>query len=41
VGTKGYMAPEILKNKFYTGEAIDMFSMGVIFFVMRNGSPPF
>jgi len=40
LGTKGYMAPEIINNKKYTEKA-DIFAAGVILFIMLAGFPPF
>lgn len=40
-GTPGYMAPEIEMNQPYSGMCADLFSAGVILFVMRTGHPPF
>lgn len=40
VGTRGYQAPELLNNKMYTN-ACDIFSMGVVVFIMLCGYPPF
>lgn len=40
VGTRGYQAPELLKNQKYTN-ACDIFSMGVILFILLAGYPPF
>jgi len=40
VGTRGYQAPELINNKKYT-KACDIFSLGVIFFIMHAGYPPF
>jgi len=40
LGTKGYMAPEILGGKKYTEKA-DIFASGVILFIMLAGFPPF
>jgi len=40
LGTKGYMAPEIIANKKYTEKA-DIFAAGVILFIMLAGFPPF
>lgn len=39
VGTSYYVAPDVLKHKF--NEAADMWSMGVVLFVMIFGFPPF
>lgn len=41
VGTEGYMAPEIVSGKAYNGAAADIFSAGVILFVLTTGQPPF
>jgi len=41
VGTRGYMAPEILKKQRYQGPVVDLFALGVILFIMRTGHPPF
>jgi len=40
LGTKGYMAPEIIKGQKYT-EKCDIFASGVILFIMLAGFPPF
>eukprot|EP01084_Bolivina_argentea_P264255 447576_1 len=40
VGTRGYQAPEILKKKEYT-PACDIFSCGVVLFILLAGYPPF
>jgi len=40
VGTRGYQAPEILKKKKY-GKACDIFSAGVVLFILLTGYPPF
>jgi len=44
-GTKGYMAPEIHRNKFsdegYDGSLVDIFSCGVTLFAMVCGFQPF
>jgi len=40
LGTKGYMAPEIISNTKYTEKA-DIFAAGVILFIMLAGFPPF
>ena len=39
-GTPGYVAPEILRKEKY-GTKCDMFSMGVILFILIGGYPPF
>lgn len=41
VGTKQYMAPEMLTNQFYSGEKVDMFALGTLLFMMVTGSAPF
>jgi len=45
-GTQAYMAPEIMElnnggDKHYDGYAADVFSAGVVLFVMVRGIPPF
>lgn len=40
-GTPGYIAPEILKNNAGYGVQADMWSFGVIFFILLGGYPPF
>jgi len=39
-GTKGYLAPELLKGKKYT-EKCDLFAVGIIAFTTYAGFPPF
>lgn len=40
-GTKTYMAPEIKEGKIYDGKKADIFSLGVILFIMVQGIFPF
>lgn len=40
LGTEGYRAPEV-SGKHYRGEKADVFSLGVVLYVMYAGSPPF
>lgn len=40
VGTRGYQAPELLLDKAYD-LACDVFSMGVVLFILITGYPPF
>jgi len=40
-GTKSYMAPEIIAHKPYNGAEVDIWSAGVVLFIMMCGSPPF
>merc|ERR1712176_815694 len=40
-GTMTYMAPEIKEGKTYDGTQIDMFSVGVIVFIIVQGIFPF
>jgi len=40
VGTRGYQAPELLKKKKYNKKC-DVFSCGVVLFILLTGYPPF
>lgn len=40
-GTKTYMAPEIKEGKVYDGRQVDIFSVGVILFIIVMGIFPF
>lgn len=40
-GTKTYMAPELKIGKEYDGMQIDIFSTGVILFIITQGTFPF
>ena len=40
-GTPAYIAPEIIRNKGYTGFAADVWSTGVLLYVMITGTFPF
>lgn len=40
-GTMTYMAPEIKEGKTYRGTQVDMFSFGVILFIIVHGIFPF
>ena len=41
IGTLGYCAPEILNNSSFTGNKADIFSLGVMLFILCVGFPPF
>ena len=41
VGTRQYQAPEVLEQKSYRGDRVDIFSMGVILFTMVTGAMPY
>jgi serine/threonine protein kinase len=40
-GTVGYRAPEIAKRKCHNFYAADIYSMGIILFIMMSGYPPY
>merc|ERR1712154_131404 len=40
-GKKGYMAPEIYAYQRFNGEKCDVFSLGVLIFILLTGFPPF
>merc|ERR1712154_193950 len=40
-GKKGYMAPEIYAYQRFNGEKADVFSLGVLIFILLTGFPPF
>ena len=41
LGTANYMAPEIHEEKPYNGRQVDLFSLGIILFILVAQSPPF
>lgn len=41
LGTEGYMAPEVFSGKPYNADKSDIFSAGVVLFVLAFGKPPF
>ncbi len=41
VGSLGFMAPEIHSKQPYQGQVVDLFALGVIFFILYAGHPPF
>ena len=40
-GSENYMAPEIRRKELYRGGQADIFSLGVILFILSFGVPPF
>ena len=40
-GTPNFMAPELLSEKEYYGEKADVWSFGIVIFVMAEGRHPF
>lgn len=43
IGSVGYMAPEIasLSLEYFLGAPADVFSLGVVLYILEVGSPPF
>lgn len=41
LGTTAYMAPELIMKKSYQGNAVDLFALGIILFILYTGHPPF
>jgi len=41
LGTPSYVAPEILLKKFYYGKSGDIFSLGIMLFILVTGKLPF
>lgn len=41
MGSRIYIAPEILNGSAYDGEKVDIFSTGVVLYVMISGKYPF
>jgi len=40
-GTPGYRAPEVLREEFEDPKTLDIYSLGVVLFMMVAGSPPY
>ena len=40
-GTQVFMAPELHENQFYDGQKTDIWAVGIIFYYMLIGKPPF
>jgi len=40
-GTQSYMAPEVIQTGVYEGSAADIWSSGVVLFILLAGNPPF
>jgi serine/threonine protein kinase len=41
IGSRGYMAPEILENKPFFGVPVDVFALGVLLYSLRAKELPF
>jgi len=41
LGTPGYMAPELMEDRAYSGTAVDTYALGVVLFAMVTKSTPF
>ena len=41
LGTPGYLAPELIESRPYSGVAVDIFALGVVLFTMVTGTFPF
>ena len=41
VGTPGYRSPQIEEGRIYNGHQADIFSLGVIIFIIVTGKRPF
>ena len=41
LGTPGYMAPELLEGRAYSGAAADLYALGVVLFAMVTVNMPF
>ena len=41
LGTERYMSPEIMGSSSYDAKRADVFSLGVVFYVLAKGNPPF
>ena len=39
--SQAYVAPEIVENKPYSGTAVDVWSLGVLLYIMVAGKAPF
>jgi serine/threonine protein kinase len=37
LGTKNYMAPELLARQAYQGHVVDLFALGIILFILYTG----